>query len=58
MKLFGNDLANSFPNCHKLRQYIIPTITQRQHLSTTEDGLVEDMLKEMYMEKYPLFRPF
>jgi hypothetical protein len=38
------------PNCHKLRRYIIPSITQIQHPATMEDGLVEDMLKEVVIK--------
>jgi hypothetical protein len=38
------------PNCLKLRRYIIPSITQIQHPATIENGLVEDMLKEVVIK--------
>ena len=38
------------PNCHKLRRYLIPSITQRQHPSIMEDGLVEGMFKEAMIQ--------
>jgi hypothetical protein len=38
------------PICHKLRRYVVSSITQRQHPSMMEDGLVEDTFEEIVIK--------